>query len=104
MEAALIRGWRRRLVFFSGALAVGLIAILFAIACEKVNDVFHKMVAVSQFLPLLVAPAGLALTAYMTRKVFPGSQGSGIPQTIAALEPGQTEHRSILLSLRIAVG
>ena len=62
------------------------------------------MVAVSSFLPLLITPAGLALTALMTRNVFPGSQGSGIPQTIAALEPGQTEHRSKLLSLRIAIG
>jgi chloride channel protein, CIC family len=62
------------------------------------------MVAISQFLPLLVAPAGLALTVLMTRKVFPGSQGSGIPQTIAALEPGQNEARSKLLSLRTAVG
>ena len=91
-------------MFFSGALAVGLIAILLALACEKIIDLFHKMVAVSQFLPLLVAPAGLALTAYLTRNVFPGSQGSGIPQTIAALEPGQEENRSKLLTLRIAVG
>jgi H+/Cl- antiporter ClcA len=103
-EAALIKDWRRRLVFFSGAIGVGLTAILFAIACEEVNGVFHRLVSVSPFLPLLITPAGLALTALMTRKVFPGSQGSGIPQTIAALEPGQHQQRNKLLSLRIAVG
>lgn len=65
---------------------------------------FHRMVAISPFLPLLITPVGLALTVFMTRRVFPGSQGSGIPQTIAALEPGQRTNRSKLLSLRIAVG
>ena len=32
-----------------------------------------------------MAPAGLAFAVLLTRKVFPGAQGSGIPQTIAAL-------------------
>ena len=62
------------------------------------------MVAISPFLPLLVTPAGFALTVLLTRKYFPGSQGSGIPQTIAALEHGQSKERSGLLSLRIAAG
>jgi len=65
---------------------------------------FHKMMAISPFLPLLITPAGLALTVFMTHRVFPGSQGSGIPQTIAALEPGQFKQRNKLLSLRIAIG
>ena len=81
-----------------------MVAILFAVACEEANGMFHKMVAISSFLPLLIMPAGLALTVLMTRKVFPGSQGSGIPQTIAALEPGHNEERSKLLSLRTAIG
>ncbi|MBI1175755.1 MAG: chloride channel protein [Sideroxydans sp.] len=104
MEAALIQDWRRRLVFFSGAIGVGVVAILFAVGCERANGVFYKMVAISPLLPLLVTPAGLALVVLMTRKVFPGSQGSGIPQTIAALEPGHNAERGKLLSLRIAVG
>lgn len=104
MEAALIQDWRRRLVFFSGAIGVGVVAILFALGCEQANGVFHKMVSISPFLPLLVTPLGLAVVVLLTRKVFPGSQGSGIPQTIAALEPGLSEERSKLLSLRIAVG
>lgn len=72
--------------------------------CEQANGAFHKMVAISPFLPLLVTPLGFAVIVFLTRRVFPGSQGSGIPQTIAALEPGQTEQRSKLLSLRIAIG
>jgi H+/Cl- antiporter ClcA len=103
-EAALIQDWRRRLVFFSGAIGVGLVAILFALGCEEANKAFHRMVAISPFLPLLITPLGLAVVVLLTRKVFPGSQGSGIPQTIAALEPGLAGERSRLLSLRIAVG
>jgi H+/Cl- antiporter ClcA len=103
-EAALIQDWRRQLVFFSGAICVGLVAILFALGCEQANKVFHDIVAISPYLPLIVTPAGLAFVVLLTRKVFPGSQGSGIPQTIAALEPGFSENRSKLLSLRIAVG
>jgi H+/Cl- antiporter ClcA len=103
-EAALIQDWRRRLVFFSGAIGVGLVAILFALGCEEANKAFHRMVAISPFLPLLITPLGLAVVVLLTRKVFPGSQGSGIPQTIAALEPGLSGERSRLLSLRIAVG
>ncbi len=104
MEAILIQDWRRRLVFFSGAVLVGIVAILFALGCELANRLFHRMVVVSPYLPLIVTPAGFALTVMLTRKYFPGSQGSGIPQTIAALEPGATDKRKGLLSLRIAAG
>ena len=43
----------------------------------------------------------MAGLAWATRNLFPGSQGSGIPQAIAALE---SRRKSIVLSLRIAVG
>ncbi len=104
MESALIEDWRRRFVFFSGALLVGVVAILFALGCEVANNTFHGVVAFSPFLPLLVTPAGFALVVWLTRKYFPGAQGSGIPQTIAALGSGADENRSRMLSLRIAVG
>ena len=104
MKAALIQDWRRRLVFFGGAIGVGIAAILFALGSEEANGVFRRMVSISPFLPLLVTPIGFALVVLLSRKYFPGTQGSGIPQTIAALEPGQSEERSKLLSLRIAVG
>jgi H+/Cl- antiporter ClcA len=47
---------------------------------------------------------GLALVSWLTQRVFPGTQGSGIPQTIAALSPSNREARDRLLSMRIAVG
>jgi H+/Cl- antiporter ClcA len=98
------RRWKRRLVFWGGGVAVGAAAVVFAIGSEQAHIQFHRLVAVSPFLPLLVTPLGFALVAFATRRIFPGSQGSGIPQTIAALELHEPEQRHKVLSLRIAFG
>ena len=104
-EEGLILDWKRRLVFWSGAVTVGLAAIVFAVVSEWANGVFHKMLAISPYLPLLVTPAGLALIVYITRKYFPGAQGSGIPQVIASLDPKESSKvREQVLSLRVTVG
>ncbi len=101
----MIHDWKRRFVFWSGAICVGLVAILFAIACEKANGLFHKLIAISPFLPLLITPLGLVLIVIITQKFFPGSQGSGIPQAIASLEPNEEyEIREQVLSVRVTIG
>ena len=52
-------------------------------------------------LPWVLTPAGLIVIAWLTRTFFPGSQGSGIPQTIAAMEMNA---KSAVLPIRIAIG
>jgi H+/Cl- antiporter ClcA len=105
LGGAMIHDWKRRLVFWSGAICVGLVAILFAIACEKANGLFHKLIAISPYLPLLITPLGLVLIVIITRKFFSGSQGSGIPQAIASLEPNEEyEIREQVLSVRVTIG
>ena len=96
--------WLRRVVLWGGAICVGAIAILFAMGAEKANIYLHRMIAVSPYLPLIVTPAGLALAVFVTQRVFPGSEGSGIPQVIAALQIQNEKVRSAVLSLKIAVG
>ncbi|MBI4756180.1 MAG: chloride channel protein [Betaproteobacteria bacterium] len=97
------RRWLQRLVFWGGAAAVGLAATIFAVGAQLASEGFHALRGASAWLPLLVMPAGLALVALITRRLFPGTQGSGIPQTLAALElPDPERHK--LLSLRIAFG
>jgi H+/Cl- antiporter ClcA len=104
-EEDLFLDWKRRLVFWSGAISVGVVAILFAVVCEWANGVFHRLLAISPYLPLLVSPLGVALIVAITRKYFPGSQGSGIPQTIACLDPNEsTALRDQALSLRVTLG
>ena len=99
-----LRHWKQRILFWTGAICVGAAAVFFAKGSEESNLLFHRLIEFSPYLPLVVAPAGLALVAYITRRFFPGSQGSGIPQTIAALKMSDHEVRGAVLSLRIAMG
>lgn len=96
------RLWLRRLLFWGGAIAVGGAAVLFAIGADHANGYHRRLVEFSPFLPLLVTPLAFAAIAWITRRYFRGSQGSGIPQTIAALENETVRHQ--VLSLRIAIG
>lgn len=83
---------------------VGLVASGFAIATEHTQTLFRRVLNYSEYAPFIVTPAGLILVAWMTRKIFPGSQGSGIPQAIAALQMSEHAARSKLMSFRIAFG
>lgn len=96
--------WRRNLVFWSGAIVVGIAASLFAKASEYANHVFHLLLTESVFIPFIVTPLGFVLVAYLTSRYFTGSQGSGIPQTIAALSLPSSSSRYMLLSIRIVIG
>lgn len=51
-----------------------------------------------------IAPVGLALSAAITGKFFPGAQGSGIPQVIATLHVENFSAVNRILALRIAFG
>lgn len=98
------RRWVQRLLFWGGAVAVGAAAVLFATASERAHRAFEGMLDRAWWLPLLLMPAGIALIALVSRRLFPGTQGSGIPQTIAALNLEDQRERDKLLSIRIAVG
>ncbi len=96
--------WRRRLPFWSGGLAVGFAAVLLAIAADYVQAWFRDAISVSPYLSLAITPLGLGLSVALMRRYFPGSQGSGIPQAIAARRYDDAAQRTRLLSLRIAGG
>jgi H+/Cl- antiporter ClcA len=96
--------WKRRLVFWIGAVAVGGVAVVFAIAAGHVHQWLHQGLARSPWLPFVIAPAGLAVVAYLTRTLLPAAKGSGIPQALAALRLRDPDARGALLSLRVAFG
>jgi H+/Cl- antiporter ClcA len=98
------RLWRRRLTFWAGAVIVALVAIAFARAADAAQLLFQRIIEGRPLLVLVLTPAGLALSLLLTRFVFPGAQGSGIPQTIAALHMSDERKISAVLSLRVAVG
>ncbi len=97
--------WRIRLALWGGATTVGLLATLFAVTSEHAGQLFAQLVEAQPYAPLVLSPAGLVLVAWLTRRHFPGAQGSGIPQTLAALEVRASDPlRATVLSFRIAIG
>lgn len=95
---------RRQMLFLAGGVGVGVAAVLMARAADLAQASFRAGVAALPWLPLLVTPAGFALSCFLARRLFPGSQGSGIPQVIAARKLPAAEPSGHLVSLRIAGG
>ncbi|MDD5390846.1 MAG: chloride channel protein [Gallionellaceae bacterium] len=98
--------WLGRLIFWGGALAIGLLAVGFANLIDRCVEALHGLHAEYPFWPFLIAPAGGALVVWLTRRYFSGAEGSGIPQVMAEMARHGDRHKPLkpLLSLRIALG
>jgi H+/Cl- antiporter ClcA len=96
--------WQQRGLFVLGGIAVGAVAVAFATLADYMQTQFRELLAFGRFWPLLVTPAGFAVAVFMANRFFHGSQGSGIPQAIAAHRIAKIEVRQKLVSLRAAVG
>jgi len=103
------RLWKPRLVFWCGAIAIGLISVGFAQAADIAQDWFKAITHSSEsgwrnWLPLIITPLGFMLCSWIALRYFPCSGGSGIPQAIAARHLTDPEDRSLLLSIKVAFG
>lgn len=98
------RRWQGRLLVWSGALLAALLIVLFARLVDVAIQLFTSLRNAYPWSPLLLTTAGGALIAWLTRAFFPGAEGSGIPQVIAALKCQKDEDRQRLTSLRIVTG
>jgi len=101
------RLWLQYGILWSGAILVGLVAVMYARLIDVGFEMFRLLQHGHSWLPLLLTPAMSALCVWLTRRFFSGAEGSGIPQVIACLgEDDRTSARraSGLLSLRIVVG
>src|SRR5690348_12885908 len=96
--------WQRRALFLVGGITVGAAAVGLALAADWVQAEFYFLVARWRYAALIITPFGFALSVYLTNRFFQNSQGSGIPQAIAARELDDQEARSRLVSARIAIG
>lgn len=99
--------WRPRLVFWCGALAIGVISVGFAKLADLSQKAFDGLTSSGEWmflLPLALTPLGFMVSVYVATTLFPNSQGSGIPQAIAARHLRNEEDRTRLLSLKIAFG
>jgi H+/Cl- antiporter ClcA len=98
------RLWRRRIIFWAGAVVVAAVAIGFATLADRASALFVHLQAPHPWIAFLICPAGLVASFLLTRHVFPGAQGSGIPQVIAAQHMTDREAIARVLSLRVAIG
>jgi len=96
--------WWRTLVFWTGAVLTGLVAVAFAMGSDHAQHLFRHLAAASAAWRWLAPPLGFALAGWLTARFFPEARGSGIPQTIAALHLKPGPMRDRLLSLKNAAG
>jgi H+/Cl- antiporter ClcA len=97
--------WHGRIIVWIAAATAGLVVVMFARATEHAIDFFFSYQQLYWWLPLLVTPLAAIGIVWMTNKWFKGAAGSGIPQTIAALNT-QGDHFRLptLVSFKIAIG
>ncbi|MDR2688778.1 MAG: chloride channel protein [Azoarcus sp.] len=95
--------WRRRLLLIGAALIASTIAILFAIGADNAIGIHRAWVRERPWLTLIIAPFGFACLAWLSMRFFPGTEGSGIPQAIAASQSDDARLRGQFLSPRIAI-
>lgn len=93
-------------MLWGGAICVGLLAVLFAELSEIAVSGFRRVSGDLWWWPLVICPAGGATIVWVTRQWFPGAEGSGIPQTVAAIHADKHHPAGTypLLSLKIALG
>lgn len=95
---------RHRLVYWLGALIVGLVALLFADMADRVAAWRESLRIAAPWAMIGVAPASMAASLFLCRRFFPEARGSGVPQVMAALRLTDDVAINRLLSLRTASG
>ncbi|MET4391299.1 H+/Cl- antiporter ClcA [Bradyrhizobium sp. F1.4.3] len=96
--------WQRRAIFLLGGIVVGGAAVALAQLADLAQHAFALLLTKSRYAVLAVTPLGFMLSAYLTIRLFPNAQGSGIPQAIAARHLTDQTARERLVSIRIAIG
>src|ERR1700743_2438967 len=81
-----MRHWRTRFVLWAAAAAVGVAAVAFARLADVAQLEWRGVTATHPLAPWVLSPLGFGATAWLTRRFFRGAEGSGIPQTIFALQ------------------
>jgi H+/Cl- antiporter ClcA len=93
---------------WAAAILVGLISVLYADWSKRASDAFLGWIAGRSWLAFAITPVLTVLALFLTRRWFTGSEGSGIPQVIAALHARRVEEEDTLMrrlfGLRVVAG
>ena len=95
--------FRRRVAVLAGAIAVGVIAAVFAKAADLAGGVFDHYARAWRWWPLMATPLGFMALVWLTRRFVPLARGSGIPQVIAVRDDPDAA-RSPLISIGTVTG
>ena len=98
------RTWRQMVTWILAPLLIGIAGVSMAnisTVCYEINRWISSYLGWGA---VIYMPVGYALLIFVSRRFFPGTQGSGIPQAIAVLEDHDGTKKSNLLSVRIVIG
>ncbi len=86
------------------SVGVGLVAFYFAYIGKQSDFFREELITRAPWLLYLLPAVGLVVITVIRVKLFSGTEGTGIPQTIAALNMKTDAERTSMLSMRILVG
>src|SRR5690606_39166856 len=81
-----LAAWRRHVVWLVAALLSGGGALLFHFADSWGAELIDRLHAVSPWIPFAMVSLGMVVLCQLRDHLFPGTDGTGIPQAIAALK------------------
>lgn len=99
-----MRTWRQLVMWLLAPLLIGMAGVGMANISNVCYEANRWIADHLGWGAIVYMPVGYALLMYVSRRFFPGTQGSGIPQAIAVLEDHDGTKKSNLLSLRIVIG
>jgi H+/Cl- antiporter ClcA len=93
---------------WGAALLVGLVSVLYTELSTDASNAFLRVIAGRSWLAFVITPTLTVVALFLTRRWFTGSEGSGIPQVIAALHAPRPEEEDTLMrrlfGVRVIVG
>lgn len=99
-----ISALQRTVVWLIAAIVGGMGAYLFNFSEGLSEQARAWMMEISPILPAVAVTLAIVIICPLRDHVFPGTDGTGIPQTIAALKIPEGPERKHVLSLRIMIG
>jgi H+/Cl- antiporter ClcA len=93
-----------RVIAALGGVGVGVAAFYLAFAGQHAEKFRDAMMQSAPWVLYALPAVGITIITLLRKKFFLGTEGTGIPQTIAALEMETEEERGKMLSLRILLG
>ena len=98
-----LQDWKMRLVFWVGAVLVGLIVQAFAWTADASAHLFHQIHEHSRYWPLVMTPLTMMAIVWLMQRFSPASRGSGIPQVLLVLKQRYHWLRPTFLTLRLVL-